>query len=144
MSRSGGVASWLAANRAAGPSATAAVPVRRKSRRETIAAGRVFGFVMAVLSRRQVRRVQPLLPPGGDGVTQGSGFRRLLPGGGQHVVDPLIVVAAAVLIVDLRRVAVPDHVALDPLAVGLRVGVKAPPRPAAADAVDQVAADHVL
>src|SRR5262249_58315120 len=83
-------------------------------------------------------------PPGGDGVTQGRGLRRLLLGGGQHVVDPLIVVTAAVLVVDFWRVTVPDHVALDPLAVGLRVGVEAPPRPGAAHAVDQVAADHVL
>src|SRR5262249_1086131 len=79
-----------------------------------------------------------------DGVTQGPGFRRFLPGGGQHVVDPLIVVGTAVLVVDSRRIAVPDHVALDPLAVTLRVGVEAPPRPRAAHAVDPGAADHVL
>src|SRR6266404_264156 len=51
MRASGGVSSRWAANRAAGPRAIAAVPVRRKSRRETIAAGQVVvGFVMSVLS----------------------------------------------------------------------------------------------
>src|SRR5207244_1994496 len=101
MSRSGGATSRSAANRAAGPRATATVPVRRKSRRETIATGRVVvGFVMSVLSPGEPlseadARCRSGLPAWRSirlaslGVVSGSGSRRhvrrvqalLLPGG---------------------------------------------------------------
>src|SRR5262249_36861803 len=99
----------------------------------------VGGFVVGILGQEE-----PLLSFGGDSVTQDFSFWRLPVGCGHYVLDPLIVVRTAVLIVDVRRVAVPDHVAFDLLAVGFRTSVKTPARPAAAHAVDQVAADHVL
>src|SRR5262249_34534106 len=97
MRTSGGLSARSAANRAAAPRAAAAAPVRRKSRRETIAAGRVVvGFVMSVVSgfgsRRHVRRVQPLFPPGCDGVPQNLGLGRLLFCLGCDVLAPFVVV----------------------------------------------------
>src|SRR5688500_5273526 len=54
MRRSGGVASLSDANRAADPRATAAAPVRRKSRREMIATAEgVVGVVMSECAATQ-------------------------------------------------------------------------------------------
>src|SRR5262249_48202857 len=116
MRVSGGVSSRSAANRAAGPRAAAAAPGWRQARREAITIGGVVvGFVMSVVSgfgpRRHVRRVQPLLALGRDGVTQGLRLGRLLLARRQHVPDPPVIVAPALLVVDVRRAAVPDRVA---------------------------------
>src|SRR5262249_6328754 len=85
MSRSGGVSSRSAANRAAGPRAAAAAPRRRKPRRETAAGW----LVMSFSSERGSGALRQLPQP--HGLVQAAGQAELAVRRDGHAPHPVVV-----------------------------------------------------